>query len=69
MSVVCVSTRSNAINEGERTVIEFIKEFWSFIRYRRNYWLLPIGLILLLLGIFILLTETSILTPFIYALF
>jgi hypothetical protein len=59
----------DAMSGGERTVVEFLKEFWSFIRYRRNYWLLPICLVLLLLGMFIILTETSILAPFIYALF
>lgn len=50
-------------------MFEFIREFWSFIRFRRKYWLLPICFILLALGVFILLTETSVLSPFIYALF
>jgi len=50
-------------------MIEFIKEFWLFVRHRRNFWLLPICLVLLVLGLFILLTETSVLAPFIYALF
>ena len=50
-------------------MIGFLREFWSFIRFRRNYWLLPIALILLALGAFIVVTETSVLTPFIYALF
>jgi len=46
-----------------------IREFWEFIRIRKRYWLIPIIILLLLLGIFIVFTETSTIAPFIYALF
>ena len=46
-----------------------IREFWEFIRIRKRYWLIPIIILLLLLGIFIVFTETSTVAPFIYALF
>jgi len=46
-----------------------IREFWEFIRVRKRYWLIPIIILLLLLGIFIVFTETSTIAPFIYALF
>ena len=46
-----------------------IREFWEFIRVRKRYWLIPIIILLLLLGIFIVFTETSTVAPFIYALF
>ena len=44
-------------------------EFWEFLRIRKRYWLLPIVLVLLLLGVLIVFTETSAVAPFIYALF
>jgi hypothetical protein len=46
-----------------------IKEFWDFIRLSKKFWLLPIILLLLALSAFILLTESTVLAPFIYALF
>ena len=34
-------------------MIEFIKEFWEFLRERKKYWLLPIIIVLALFGILI----------------
>jgi len=46
-----------------------IVEFWEFLTSRKRYWLLPIVLILTLLGALLVFTETSVIAPFIYALF
>jgi len=46
-----------------------ITEFWEFLKVRKQYWLLPIVLVLFLLGALIVFTETSAVAPFIYALF
>jgi hypothetical protein len=46
-----------------------IKEFWGFLRERKKWWLAPIVLTLLLLGLIIVLGESSALAPFIYSLF
>ena len=46
-----------------------ILEFWEFLKVRKKYWLLPIVLVLILLGGLIVFTESSVLAPFIYALF
>jgi hypothetical protein len=46
-----------------------VKEFWGFIRLRKRYWLLPIVMILGLLSLLIVFTESSAIAPFIYALF
>jgi hypothetical protein len=51
---------------GHQTVIF---EFWDFLRHRKKYWLLPIVLVLLLLGLVIVLTANSALAPFIYTVF
>lgn len=42
-------------------------EFWRFMRARKRWWLLPILLALVLLGVFIVLVEA--LGPFMYAIF
>lgn len=49
--------------------IQTLHEFWEFMRVRKTYWLLPIIFVLLLLGLLIIVTEGSAVTPFIYALF
>ena len=46
--------------------MEFIKEFWEFLKVRKKYWLLPIFLILALFGGLIILTQGSAVAPFIY---
>lgn len=45
------------------------KEFWSFLRVRKKWWLAPIVILLLTLGLILVLTEGSALAPFIYSLF
>ncbi|HVN48841.1 MAG TPA: DUF5989 family protein [Bacteroidota bacterium] len=46
-----------------------LKEFWAFMRMEKKWWLGPLIVILLLMGVLIVLTEGSALAPFIYALF
>jgi len=49
--------------------ISIIVEFWGFLKQRKKWWLTPIILFLALFGILIVLTESSVLGPFFYALF
>ena len=49
--------------------MDFIKEFWEFLRIRKKYWLFPILLTLVLFGALIVLTQGSAVAPFIYAIF
>ena len=46
-----------------------LSEFLQFLRQEKKWWLAPILIILALMGIFIVLTESSALLPAIYALF
>jgi hypothetical protein len=48
---------------------EFLKELWQFMMARKRWWLLPILIMLILLGLLIVFTEGSALAPFIYTLF
>ena len=43
-------------------------EFWDFLKHNKKWWLLPILIILLILGLLVLLGGTAI-APFIYPLF
>ena len=47
-----------------------VSELWAFLRVRKKWWLAPILIVLGLLSLLIVLTESSgVLAPFIYALF
>jgi hypothetical protein len=49
--------------------MDFIKEFWEFLRIRKKYWLFPILLTLVLFGALIVLSQGSAVAPFIYTIF
>jgi Family of unknown function (DUF5989) len=50
-------------------MIDFVREFWVFLRERRKYWLIPILVMLAVFGAVIILTQGSAVAPFIYTLF
>ena len=50
-------------------MMDFIKEFWEFIKERKKYWLLPIIIVLALFGGLIILSQGSAVAPFIYTIF
>ncbi len=47
---------------------EFLAELWAFMKERRKFWLLPIIIVLMLLGGLMVLTQGSVVAPFIYTL-
>ena len=49
--------------------LAIVKEFGSFLVQRKKWWLAPIVVLLVLLGVLIVLTEGSALAPFIYTIF
>ncbi len=50
-------------------MIDFFKDLWDFMRIRKKFWLAPLILCLLLLGVLIVLGQSSAIAPFIYTLF
>ena len=44
---------------------EFLKELWAFMKERKKFWLLPIFVVLLLFGTLVVLTQGSVVAPFI----
>jgi hypothetical protein len=49
--------------------MEFLAEFWAFLRERKKYWLLPVLLLLALFGGLVVLTQGTAVAPFIYTIF
>ena len=50
-------------------MIDLIKDLWALMRERKKFWLLPLILVMLLLGMLIVLAKGSAVAPFIYTLF
>ncbi len=50
-------------------MIEFLRDFWGFLKVRKKIWLMPIILILVILGGLVVVSQQSVLGSFIYTLF
>ncbi len=61
---------SNEFEEAaaESTDGSLVAELWGFLRHNKKWWLLPILLVLLLVGVLVVLGTTAA-GPFIYTLF
>jgi hypothetical protein len=46
-----------------------VVELWHFMRVRKKFWLLPIILVMLLMGMLVIFAQGSALAPFIYTIF
>ncbi len=49
--------------------VAIIGEFLQFLKERKMLWMMPIIIVFLLLSIFIVVAEKSVVLPFIYTLF
>jgi hypothetical protein len=50
-------------------MIDLIKDRWGFMRDRKKFWLAPIVIVMVLLGVLIVMAQGSAVAPFIYTLF
>ena len=50
-------------------VMEFLSDFWSYLKERKKFWLVPILLVLLMIGGLLIAVQGSAIAPFIYTLF
>jgi len=48
---------------------DFVIELWMFMRERKKFWLLPIIIVLMLFGGLVVMTQGTVIAPFIYTLF
>lgn len=49
--------------------LSIVKEFLEFLKVRKKWWIIPIVVFLVLLGSLMILTEGSVVAPFVYTLF
>ncbi|MDG1332097.1 MAG: DUF5989 family protein [Crocinitomicaceae bacterium] len=49
--------------------MDFLKDIWGFIKERKKYWLGPVIIMLLLIGVLVVIGGGSSVAPFIYSLF
>jgi len=49
--------------------ISLIRELWAFMKVRKKWWLLPVIVIMLLVGMLITFAQGSPFAPFIYTIF
>ena len=48
---------------------QVLREFWAFVKHEKKYWLAPMLLIFLLMGLLMIFAGSSAVAPFIYTLF
>ena len=60
------SAEFERLAKGQRPSL--VAEFWDFLKHNKKWWLLPIVLVLLMLGLLIVLAGTGA-APVIYTLF
>lgn len=46
-----------------------LKEIWELLNRRKRLWMFPLFLLMLLIGALLVFAQSSILAPFIYAIF
>ena len=48
---------------------DLVKDIWDFMKVRKKYWLAPLIITIVLMGALIILTQGSVVAPFIYSIF
>ncbi len=46
-----------------------MSEMWAFMKVRKKWWLLPIIIVMVLVGLLLIFAQGSVLAPFIYTIF
>jgi hypothetical protein len=49
--------------------LSIVPEIWAFLKVRKKWWLLPVLLAMVLLGLVMVVGQSSALAPFIYTIF
>lgn len=50
-------------------MIDFIKEFGAFLIQQKKFWMIPLIIILLIISFLFVLSQSTVLAPFIYTIF
>ncbi|HEY2253329.1 MAG TPA: DUF5989 family protein [Planctomycetaceae bacterium] len=65
---VAAPSRNEFLEQSRQQQPGLVREFWDFLRYNKAWWLTPIIVVLLLVGVLAGLAATGA-APFIYAIF
>ena len=49
--------------------MKFLIELWSFLKVRKKLWLAPVIIVMVLFGALLILTQGTVVSPFVYTLF
>jgi len=49
--------------------VSLARELWEFFKIRKKWWLLPIIVVMVLVGMLLVFAQSSVLAPFLYAIF
>jgi uncharacterized membrane protein YjdF len=49
--------------------VRVFREFFSFLKHEKKFWLAPIIIVLVLFGLLLVFAQSSAVAPFIYTLF
>jgi hypothetical protein len=47
----------------------FVMELWEFLRVRKKFWLIPVIVMMAVFGGLVVLSNGSVIAPFVYTLF
>lgn len=50
-------------------MVDLLKDLWSFMKVSKKFWLIPIIIVLVIIGVLVVVVPGSALAPFIYTLF
>jgi hypothetical protein len=49
--------------------MEFLRDIWMFMKERKKFWLIPMIIVLMIVGILVVFGGSSSVAPFVYTLF
>ena len=50
-------------------IFDLIIDIWDYLKVRKKYWLAPLIVTILIMGVLIFFTQGSVVAPFIYSIF
>lgn len=53
----------------ERGRLYLLRDLWDFLKIRKKWWLLPIVIMMVLVGLLMVFGQSTAVSPFVYALF
>jgi hypothetical protein len=51
------------------SLIDLAKDIWDFLKVRKKFWLAPLIVTIVLMGALLVLTQGTVVAPFIYSIF